>query len=76
MNIREMELMLDGIEKTTDERIQFWKDRCDELLELVNNYRILTQESLERLQALIVQVDQLRDRERQLRDELRVERAR
>jgi hypothetical protein len=76
MNIREMELMLDGIEKTTDERIQFWKDRCDELLELVNNYRILTQESLERLQALIVQVDQMRDRERQLRDELRDERAR
>jgi hypothetical protein len=76
MNIREMELMLDGIEKTTDERIQFWKDRCDELLELVNNYRILTQESLERLQALIVQVDQMRDRERELRDELRIERAR
>jgi hypothetical protein len=67
---------LDGLEKGQDERVAIWKDRCDEVLAMVDNYRMMTQALLDRVVGLTRQLELSRERERKLVEELRVERVR
>jgi hypothetical protein len=76
MNEREIELLLDGLEKEHAQTIAFWTARCDELLQLVDNYRVLAQDSLTRVASLTRRLEDAQIRERQLRGELREEQAR